>query len=430
MACIISPPFRSRKGVLSLTTSDIQQLEGESDLSKLLQGLRSRYLIGLHHNWHPVDFQLPVGFDFHFLESKDLIFPQNELLFELDACNFSPKIFEGPLGKSRWDILIVGRTANFKRPFKTLETIRELYDAGHALKVLWICPMENNLSMDSEAFNLLSVYESIFTSSEKERFTFLNPSANFPFTFSRDELALFYQSSRLYVHFADFETRCRTAAYAFVAGIPVVGRNTIANILPLELHSEPIFYEVKDDDYVAPILRALASESTTSESNCARILSEKYSIIKLVERLNSAFSPEPAFTVDDLWHNNLDVRLGASHLGKLSSNSYSSTLKTFCESCVQMLEIDDVVERLQLLQDPENELDRILLSNLTSEENPPTAELFVLNSYRKLEIKRSYRGNFRFRCYSTMKSISETPIFGSLFLKLWLMAKRLLNAKK
>ena len=425
MACIISPPFRSRKGVLSLTTSDLRQLADESDLSTLLRSLRSRYMIGLHHNWHPVDFQLPNGFDFHFLESKDLIFPQNELLFELDACNFTPKIFEGPLGKPKWDILIVGRTANFKRPFKTLETIREIYDAGHALKVLWICPMENDLSENSEAYDLLDLYESLFTAAEKEMFTLLNPSANFPFTFSRDELALFYQSSRLYVHFADFETRCRTAAYAFVAGIPVVGYQSIVNILPDELHNEPTFYEVDGDDYVSPIIRALTSESTTPRSECAKILSESYSVIKFVKQLNEAFSPEPAFTVDDLWHNNLDVRLGASHLGKSSSNSYSSTLETFCKSSIQLLEVEEIVEKLRPLQNPENEMDKILLAGIPSEEYSTTTELIRLHSYRKLEMKRSYRGKFRFRCYSTMKAIYEIPILGFLVLKFWATIKRL-----
>lgn len=430
MACIISPPFQSRKGVISLTTSDIRQLDGDWGLSTLMQGLQSRYLIGLHHNWHPVDFQLPNDFDFHFLESKDLIFAQNNLLFEMDACNFSPKIFEEPLGKPKWDILIVGRTANFKRPFKTLETIREIYDAGYPLKILWICPMENNLPENSEAYDLLSMYESIFTAAEKELFTLLNPSANFPFTFSRDELALYYQSSRLYVHFADFETRCRTAAYAFVTGIPVVGHKSIANILPNELHNEPTFYEVNNDDYISTIVRALASESTTSKGECVRVLSEKYSVIKLVDQLNDAFSPEPAFTINDIWHNNLDVRLGASHLGKLSSNSYSSTLKTFCESSIQLLEEEESLFKLQLLQNPENELDSMMRAGFSNREITRTTEIIRLESYRKLEIKRSYRGIIRFRFYSSMKIVSEVPILGLFILKIWSLAKRIFAASK
>ncbi len=430
MACIISPPFQSRKGVISLTTSDIQQLDGKWGLSTLMQGLQSRYLIGLHHNWHPVDFQLPNGFDFHFLESKDLIFAQNNLLFEMDACNFSPQIFEEPLGRPKWDILIVGRTANFKRPFRTLETIRKIYDAGHALKVLCICPMENNLSEKSEAYDLLSMNENIFTAAEKELFTLLNPSANFPFTFSRDELALYYQSSRLYVHFADFETRCRTAAYAFVTGIPVVGHKSIANILPNELHNEPTFYEVDSDDYISPIIRALASESTTSKGECVSVLSERYSIRKLVEKLNDAFSPEPAFTVNDIWHNNLDVRLGASHLGKSSSNSYSSTLKTFCESSIQLLEEEESLFKLRPLQNPESEIDSIVLAGISNREITRTIETIRLGSYRKLEIRRSYRGRIRFRFYSLMKTVSQVPILGLFVLKIWSLAKRLFAAYK
>ena len=429
MACIISPPVESRKGILILTTQDIKHLEGDPEFAKQIENFRSRYFVGLHHNWHPVDFRLPAGFDFHFLESKDLIFKQDELLFEMDACNFCPKVFEEPLGNPKWDVLIVGRTANFKRPFKTLETIRTIYDQGHALRVLWICPMENNPSENSEPYDLLALYNNLFTSAEKDLFTLLNPSSNFPFTFSRDELALFYQSSRIYVHFADFETRCRTAAYAFVAGIPVVGNKVIANILPQELQKEPTFYEVQGDDYSSTIIHALANKSATEQSECRKILSEKYSVVKLMDKVNEAFSPDPIFVIGDFWHNNLDTRLGASHLGKLSSNSYSSTLENFYETFAKLLEDQEVLIKLQSLPNPEFELDKILQSYENVLLTPQTTEFIRLQSHRKLEIKQSSRGRFRFQFYSAMKVLSKIPILSRFLMKFWSMTKRIFSAK-
>jgi hypothetical protein len=68
----------------------------------------------------------------------------------------------------------------------------------------------------SEDQSVAKAYENMFSQSEKEFFTLLNPQANYPFTFSRQELSLFYLSSRSYVHFADVETKQRLEADAVV----------------------------------------------------------------------------------------------------------------------------------------------------------------------------------------------------------------------
>ena len=199
--------------------------------------------------------------------------------------------------------------------------------------------------------------------------------------------------------------------------------------MPQELQKEPTFYEVQGDDYSSTIIHALANKSATEQSECRKILSEKYSVVKLMDKVNEAFSPDPIFVIGDFWHNNLDTRLGASHLGKLSSNSYSSTLENFYETFAKLLEDQEVLIKLQSLPNPEFELDKILQSYENVLLTPQTTEFIRLQSHRKLEIKQSSRGRFRFQFYSAMKVLSKIPILSRFLMKFWSMTKRIFSAK-
>lgn len=407
MACILVKPNGKHKGILSVTTSELDQVTYRGQLIEDILGIKHLYYLGLHHNWHPVDFEISGEFDFHFLESKDALFLKGvQNLLEMDACNFTPAYFSNKKNSPVWDLLIVGRTANFKRPFKTLETVRELFDRGHLLKVLWICPMDFE-NTDDKA--VAEGYEKLFSRSEKELFTLLNPRSNFPFTFSRQELSMFYLSSRSYVHFADVETRCRVAAYAFCAGIPVIGHSLIANILTEELAIEPTFYEVRDDDYVASILKAVNEPMKSDQSGCMNILSERSSINRLVANLNHCLNPRQEFTTTQFFSNNLDIRLGAAHSGNETSNSYGIDLLAF----IQLLKnenADNLLKNISINSyNPEHDFGR--LANL--ELNKPHSTLsFDLKKYRKSEIKISRNGRVRFRLYKVIKFMHALPLIG------------------
>lgn len=407
MACILVTPNGKQKGILSVTTSELDQITYGGRLVEDVSGIKDLYYLGLHHNWHPVDSEISAEFDFHFLESKDAVFLNgSENLLDLDACNFTPSCFSNSRNSPLWDVLIVGRTANFKRPFKTLETVRELFDRGHLLKVLWICPMDFE-SADDKA--VAEGYERLFRQREKELFTLLNPQANFPFTFSRQELSLFYLSSRLFVHFADVETRCRVAAYAFCAGIPVIGNSTIANILTEELAIEPTFYEVKNDDYVTSILKAVNEPMPTNQSGCMNILSEGSSINRLVANLNDRLHPNQEFHASQFFSNNLDNRLGASHSGDESSNSYGVDLLAFIRG-LKNTNADNLFKNIPMNSpSPEHEFGSLAI--LQSNKTYPTL-IFDLKKYREIEVKISRNGRVRFGLYKIFKFIVKFPLIG------------------
>lgn len=418
MACILVKPNGKQKGILSVTTSELDQITYCGRLVEDILGIKDLYYLGLHHNWHPVDFEISAEFDFHFLESKDAVFLNgSENLLEMDACNFTPSCFSNSRSSPLWDVLIVGRTANFKRPFKTLETVRELFDRGHLFKVLWICPMDFE-SADDKA--IAEGYERLFHQSEKELFTLLNPQANFPFTFSRQELSLFYLSSRLFVHFADVETRCRVAAYAFCAGIPVIGNSMIANVLTEELAIEPTFYEVKSDDYVTSILKAVNEPMKTNQSGCMNILSEGSSINRLVANLNDRLHPNQEFHASQFFSNNLDNRLGASHSGDESSNSYGINLVAFMQRLIK-LNTTSFPEEIDINSvDPERQIIEQMNAEIPSNQNFQT---FSIRKNRLAEIKITRRGTYRSLLYRVFKGTSNIPVVGSGLRKLYIFLK-------
>ena len=407
MACILVKPNGKHKGILSVTTSELDQITCRGKIIEDVLGIKALYYLGLHHNWHPVDSELSEEFDFHFLESKDALFLKgSENLLEMDACNFTPAYFSNNRNIPVWDLLIVGRTAYFKRPFKTLETVRELFDRGHLLKVLWICPMDFK-NTDDKA--IAEGYEKLFSRSEKELFTLLNPQSNFPFTLSRQELSLFYLSSRSYAHFADVETRCRVAAYAFCAGIPVIGHSMIANILTEELAIEPTFYEVKNDDYVTSILKAVYEPVKPDQSACMNILSEGSSINRLVANLNHCLNPKQEFATNQFFSNNLDNRLGAAHSGNETSNSYGIDLLAFIKG-LKNENADNFFKNIPInSHSPEHDFGSLAILELNKTHSTLS---FDLKKYRKSEIKISRRGRVRFSLYKIIKIMYALPLIG------------------
>ncbi len=419
MACILVKPNGKQKGILSVTTSELDQITHRGQLIEGILGIKDLYYLGLHHNWHPVDFKISGQFDFHFLESKDAIFLKgSENLLEMDACNFTPDHFSNYRNNPVWDLLIVGRTVNFKRPFKTIETVRELFDRGHLLKVLWICPMD--LEKPEDRY-LANTYQSMFSQSEKELFTLLNPQANHPFTFSREELSLFYRSSRSFVHFSDVETRCRVAAYAFCAGIPVIGNSVISNILPVEIAIEPTFFEVKNDDYVSAVLRAISGPMPMNQRECINVLSESSSIIRMVANINRCINSPIEFVASQFFSNNLDTRLGAAHTGNSSSNSYGIDLVKFMKSLSETREKIFFETIANDSKCPENEIEKIMNKEKLLEKR---VETFSIKNGRSREIKITRRGKLRFVLYRILKKTNSVPFIGSKIRIIYTLLKR------
>ena len=110
-------------------------------------------------------------------------------------------------------MLNICRAVNFKGIPDFFSAIRILYNRGISARVLFLCAFEPPGEME-ETGNLRQFFESMFTRPERQRFTFMTMDWDYPFPLDLETLAHFYASSKVFVHAAPIERRCRTAAYA------------------------------------------------------------------------------------------------------------------------------------------------------------------------------------------------------------------------
>lgn len=343
MACLLKLPLNDSKGVVTFTTQEWRVIGKDPSLLGELNNLRNYYVTGLHFNWHDYSFSPSPLFDF-FMAGKEDLRPVDDtpyVLLPMDACNFTPACYAPQQSEKFWDILAVGNPVSFKRPEQVLRTIRRLFDEStESYRALYICPIPTYRRSD-EANVLYAVreyYEALFSPEERTRFTLLTTQFDSPNPFDRTTLSVFFKNSKVFLHCATEERRCRIAAYAWCAGLPVVAYPSVASILPTELRSAPGYFQVDDDGQYAPQLqKAILASAEFSATPYQQELSEIYAIPTLRAKLEKLFHDQGIPWQGDLLTRNLDRRLGWHHNGIGGvSNGLQQTLSSFMQSLLAL----------------------------------------------------------------------------------------------
>lgn len=339
MACILKAPSAHSCGVMIISTQERDhQINRDPTLREAINQLKKdRWLIGLHHNWHDLKFTYDPLYDFSMAGEGDLVEVQGKEvpLIPMDACNFVPDIFRPGAGEKFWDILYVARAVNFKRIPEFFESIRRLYDAGHKYRVLFICPVPPYDPKEEKTvfYKIREAYDKLFSEPEKDLFNLLTINYRYPFPFDLETLAHFYRSSKIFVHTADDERRCRVAAYAWASGLPVVGMECVGGLLPSHARCAPYFFEPKRyANFPDQIVKAISSlpaqdwdqdlmRATFSESSTPETLNRW--LHKMAERRGLNYDQS------GLSRMNLSIRLGRHHNGVEGPNSLKTALKDF-----------------------------------------------------------------------------------------------------
>jgi glycosyltransferase involved in cell wall biosynthesis len=345
MACLLKAPTSGAKGVVVFTTQERDNaIATDAAVRARLEGLKQRWLIGLHHNWHDHSFDYDPLFAFSLAGEDDLRERSGKEvpLIPLDACTFAPPFFAPGGGLPFWDLLYIARAVSFKRLPEFLRCIRTLYDRGHDYRVLLISPMPPYRRSDrpSVFYELRQVYESMFSLEQQGRFTLLDLSFRYPFPFDRETLAHFYRSSRAFVHFADDERRCRVAGYAWASGLPVVGMSVVGSLLPASERRPPAFYEVRSfEEFPDRIVEALERPATGEPLDARRFVSADETVPVFVAHLERLLGVEPgAADRATMALDGLDIRLGRHHgLGGGGPN----TVPLDVDQLVELLETDE-----------------------------------------------------------------------------------------
>ena len=359
MACLIKAPQGEHKGVVTFTTAERDNLILPfKDLQLAADKLRQRFAVGIHHNWHDFNFRYNPLFDFHLAGEEDLIPVDGKPvpLIPMDACNFSPPCFAPAQTEKFWDILFVARAIKFKGIPEFFEAIRRLYNNGHELRVLFLCPMPPPGSAGAQS-NIRELYDTRFEGIERQRFTFLTMDFNYPFPLDLETLGHFYRSSRIFVHSAPDERRCRVAAYAWATGLPVVGKDCIGSVLSKPARKPPYFFEIDNyAEFPNAILDALeASRNVPDFSTARREVASDLAIHTFDQYLRDLFEqrgwkPPVGKTASA----NLDLRMGRHHGLSFGANRIPQDIGRFMEALMSLSDGDykDIMD----LPDPENAL--------------------------------------------------------------------------
>mgnify|MGYP003393727698 CR=1 FL=1 len=327
MACILKLSTAKDKGILSITTPAARLVRENAALLGALVQLKKKYHVILHHNWHDFNFQDDGLFELHFAGEDDLRARSGEIFPTLgyDACNFTPTCYTKTDSEKLWDILFVGNAVFFKDPITFLKNIKALYAQGRRYRALYLCPIPpyDRRSKSTVIYNIEEIYEEMFTPEEKLLFNLVTLRPNYPRTFDRETLSLFYRNSKIFVHTAPVERRCRVAAYAWCAGMPVVGSASVGSLLPKHLQVAPAFYEVEHPNYAPAIDRALQDRAAGKNYNVVdyqKCLRQDFMSEVLVRDLQTKLK-EPGLNAGSMLLQQLDFRLGMQHGFSSTSNN-------------------------------------------------------------------------------------------------------------
>jgi glycosyltransferase involved in cell wall biosynthesis len=369
MACILKLPTSDHKGVITFTTQERDRfIICSPRVEQLVGQLKSSWLVGLHHNWHDFAFRYNPLFDFSMAGETDLIEHEQRpfALVPMDACNFSPSLFHAaaPGGEKLWDVLTVARPVFFKRLPLFLDTIRALYDRGQKLRVLCVCPMPPYRHSDRKTtfYEIEQRYREMFSAEERKHFNLWTLHHDYPFPLDLTTLAFLYRASRVFVHAADDERRCRVAAYAWSSGLPVVARDMVASLLPPALQRQPYWFKVdRDDAFADSILAAVAAAQQPLDFTPVReLMSEEHMRARLAEALKDLLArTQPAaaeLTERDFALEKLDIRLGRHCEYAQSPNTLRLPLELFVADLATG-RLDAKLRETFMLPDPERGLE-------------------------------------------------------------------------
>lgn len=319
MACLIKYADRDAKGILVFTTQERDHVIFKNPaIQNSIKAMKRDWVFGIHHNWHDFNFVYNPLFDFHMAGAEDLLETTGQKfpLIPLDACNFSPDCFSPSRSERHWDILYIANPVFFKRIPEFFKIIRSLYDEGKMYRALLISALPKKFTDKKHQFhNIREVYEATFNADERQYFNLFTPQYDAPTPYDLSTLAHFYKSAKIFVHTADEERRCRVAAYAWASGLPVVGMNSVASLLPKHLRKAPYLFEPRNyAEFPKKIEMALNFRQfprRKSESLARNEMNAEFSKPRLARHFKKFFLIAPA--PKEYFLDNLDIRLGRHH---------------------------------------------------------------------------------------------------------------------
>ena len=215
---------KKSKNPVSLIKSILLVILFRKKIIKLIETLKTNYLVGVHWGWYFNNIKSPDWVDFHLAEESTCTFTNDVKRINLNSSKFIPKsISSKPKQEKFWDILCVAKSSKVKKLDEFLLSIRKIYDRGYSYKVLLL--IASNLKEPDNLFynDIFNDYNKLFSPSEKELFTIIktHPKTGFQ-GLSYTTLGHFYRQSKVFALFSELEGVAKVIKEAQFSGLPIV----------------------------------------------------------------------------------------------------------------------------------------------------------------------------------------------------------------
>lgn len=348
--------------------TDIERDRLLRDKYKVLEKLKTEWILGLHHNyWLDNRFNYNPVFDFSIAAKDDLVelngidFPQ----FHGSCVNFNDNnIWRFNNYSKHWDVLNISKDVEYKNNMAFVQAIRKMYDSGFKRRVLFIVSTEFKKTQNKNA--LYKSYLKYFSSKEKQLFNLILIDSSSP-TFDFKTLSVFYNNAKIFCSTSLTEHRPRLPSYAITCGLPIVASPSVSTLFPPDLRKEPYVFTATKGDFSDKIIKAINffdspdySEKIMSPS--IEEFSEKQTILKFNDFLLDNFKT----SLTNSNFNNMGLRL-ARHIG-FSDHLVSSVgicMDDFLDFILKNQH--EILRKVILSEDPELYLKKMnLVSNYKS----------------------------------------------------------------
>ena len=231
MAFVLKDPVGDSPGIIIFTHKERLFLDcNVPPVKKALSELRKHYVFGMHWGAHHPNVSPPTIIDFHLAGPGTVSFARPVRHIPLCSRNFTPACFKPASLPKYWDVINISRPIRQKRLDDFFQVIRRVYDQGHLLRVLLLCPWPPRMDDPSWWYRELEGdYLRMFSESERQYFSLMRlqhgPVGAFPLP--QETIAYFYNVSKFFCLFSEHEGESRVIAEALLCGLPVVVRETL-----------------------------------------------------------------------------------------------------------------------------------------------------------------------------------------------------------
>lgn len=252
MVLLWKKPTKNNKGIIIFTHKEIYQRFIP------FRQIKNNFLIGLHIGcWWPASKKIPNYVDFIMSSPNQMEKKYNTYLIPYNSRNFLPLYFDPIVNKNKttlinsinifkkfskieiskniitdiksnkndkyWDIITIAKPHHVKKLDIFLREIKKVYKTNNNLKILIISAIApNEYKHPNHHHNLEKIIKTDFTEEQQNLITLLRPECGTNEGIDNIHIFPFYQWSKIFCFFTEFEGESRVAHEALCCGLPIV----------------------------------------------------------------------------------------------------------------------------------------------------------------------------------------------------------------